>query len=270
MAAQGVSDPRLLAAMRRVPRHLFVPPELERLAYSDRPLPIPGGQTISQPYIVAFMTEAANISPSERCLEIGTGSGYQAAVLAELCAETYSIEYLPEVAAFGRANLDRAGYLERVELRVGDGYGGWPERAPFDVILVTAAPDEVPQPLPSFAPKLVGRQNATHPNAPGPENADGPLMQLRVIRAAEPARKEPGRRFVWRLSSAHARSEGDPATLLTRHVGGSHGFASGARGTSAQSAPVQSMSTFRAPARQASRGQACPRSRSANSRTWTE
>jgi protein-L-isoaspartate(D-aspartate) O-methyltransferase len=147
IAAQGVSDARVLAALRRVPRHLFVPPELEQLAYSDGPLPIPGGQTISQPYIVAFMTEAADISPSARCLEIGTGSGYQAAVLAELCGQTHSIEYLPEVAAFGRANLDRAGYLGRVELRVGDGYGGWPERAPFDVIIVTAAPEEVPKPL---------------------------------------------------------------------------------------------------------------------------
>jgi protein-L-isoaspartate(D-aspartate) O-methyltransferase len=147
IAAQGVSDARVLAAMRRVPRHLFVPPELERVAYSDGPLPIPGGQTISQPYIVAFMTEAAEISPADRCLEVGTGSGYQAAVLAELCAETYSIEYLPEVAAFGRANLDRTGYLGRVQLRVGDGYGGWPERAPFDVIIVTAAPGKVPEPL---------------------------------------------------------------------------------------------------------------------------
>ena len=147
IAAQGVSDARVLAAFRRVPRHLFVPPELERLAYSDRPLPIPGGQTISQPYIVAFMTDAADISPSDRCLEIGTGSGYQAAILAELCAQTHSIEYLPEVAAFGRSNLERAGYLGRVELRVGDGYGGWPERAPFDVIIVTAAPAEVPEPL---------------------------------------------------------------------------------------------------------------------------
>lgn len=147
IAAEGVRDARVLDAMRRVPRHLFVPPALEHAAYSDGPLPIPGGQTISQPYIVAFMTEAADISSSERCLEIGTGSGYQAAVLSELCAETFSIEYLPEVAAFGRRNLERAGYGERVALRVGDGYRGWPERAPFDVILVTAAPPEVPEPL---------------------------------------------------------------------------------------------------------------------------
>jgi len=147
IAAQGVRDPRVLAALRRVPRHRFVLPEVEQLAYAARPLPIPGGQTISQPYIVAFMSEAAEVSPSERCLEIGTGSGYQAAVLAELCSETYSIEYLPEVAAFGRRNLENAGYAERVALRVGDGYGGWPERAPFDAIIVTAAPEAVPQPL---------------------------------------------------------------------------------------------------------------------------
>jgi protein-L-isoaspartate(D-aspartate) O-methyltransferase len=147
IAAEGVSDSRTLAAMRRVPRHRFVAPGFEARAYEDRPLPIPGGQTISQPYIVAFMTEAADIAPGERCLEIGTGSGYQAAVLAELCGATYSIEYLPEVAAFGRKNLQASGYATRVELRVGDGYGGWPEHAPFDAILVTAAPEKVPAPL---------------------------------------------------------------------------------------------------------------------------
>ena len=121
LVEDGVRDPRVLDAMRKVPRHLFVPPGLEREAYADGPLPIPGGQTISQPYIVAFMTEAADLSSTERCLEIGTGSGYQAAVLSELCAETFSIEYLPEVAAFGRRNLERAGYADRVGLRVGDG-----------------------------------------------------------------------------------------------------------------------------------------------------
>jgi protein-L-isoaspartate(D-aspartate) O-methyltransferase len=145
--SEGVRDPRVLDAMRRVPRHRFVASGFEERAYHDRPLPIPGGQTISQPYIVAFMTEAADIAPGERCLEIGTGSGYQAAVLAEVCGLTYSIEYLPEVAAFGRKNLEASGYLARVVLRVGDGYGGWPEHAPFDAILVTAAPEKVPQPL---------------------------------------------------------------------------------------------------------------------------
>lgn len=148
LVKRGISDSEVLAAMRRVPRHRFVPKALERAAYEDGPLPIVGGQTISQPYIVAFMSEAAQAGKADRCLEVGTGSGYQAAVLAELCAETYSIEYLPEVAEFGRHNLESLGYLERaVHLRIGDGYAGWPERAPFQAILVTAAPERVPAPL---------------------------------------------------------------------------------------------------------------------------
>ena len=148
LVARGIRDARVLAAMRRVPRHRFVPEDVARAAYMDGPLPIVGGQTISQPYIVAFMSEAAGVAPGERCHEIGTGSGYQAAVLAELCRETYSIEYLPDVAAFGRRNLEALGYLERsLWLRVGDGYAGWPEKAPFDAILVTAAPEKVPEPL---------------------------------------------------------------------------------------------------------------------------
>ena len=145
IAKRGVKEPRVLAAMRRVPRHLFVPPSAEGAAYGDRPLPIGWGQTISQPYIVAAMTEAVAPEPGERCLEIGTGSGYQAAVLAELCGRVYSIEYHPELAAFAAENLETVGY--RVELRTGDGYAGWPEAQPFDVIVVTAAPERVPQPL---------------------------------------------------------------------------------------------------------------------------
>jgi protein-L-isoaspartate(D-aspartate) O-methyltransferase len=133
--------------MREVPRHLFVSEKLQSMAYQDRPLPIGGGQTISQPLIVALMSHAADIQEHERCLEIGTGSGYQAAVLALLCREVSSIEYLPDVAALGRKNLERAGYAERVRLRVGDGYLGWPDAAPFDAILVTAAPEVVPKPL---------------------------------------------------------------------------------------------------------------------------
>lgn len=148
MESRDIGEPRVLQAMRTVPRHRFVEENLRHLAYVDGPLRIPGGQTISQPYIVAFMSAAAEISPSARCLEIGTGSGYQAAVLVELCRETYSIEYLPEVAAFGRENLQALGYLDRpLSLRIGDGYRGWPDRAPFDAILVTAAPERVPSPL---------------------------------------------------------------------------------------------------------------------------
>jgi protein-L-isoaspartate(D-aspartate) O-methyltransferase len=144
----GINNPRVVAAMRAVPRHRFVPESVRDAAYENRPLPIGHGQTISQPYIVAAMTQAAAPEPTHKCLEIGTGSGYQAAVLAELCKKVYSIEYLEDVAEFGRNNLRTAGYPEaRVALRVGDGYKGWPEAAPFEVILVTAAPDHVPKPL---------------------------------------------------------------------------------------------------------------------------
>jgi len=143
-----VHDPRVLAALRRVPRHRFVPAPLSDRAYEDRPLPIGHDQTISQPTVVAVMTAAVAPASTDRCLEIGTGSGYQAAVLAELCARVYSIEYLAPLARFAEENLRGAGYLEdRVMLRTGDGYRGWPEAAPFHVIVVTAAPESVPKPL---------------------------------------------------------------------------------------------------------------------------
>jgi protein-L-isoaspartate(D-aspartate) O-methyltransferase len=144
--ARGVRDARVLAAMRRVPRHELVPENERALAYEDRPLPIGRGQTISQPYVVAAMTAALALDGSERVLEIGTGSGYQAAVLAELCREVYTIELEPELAQRARADLARLGYAN-VEVRQGDGFRGWPEHAPFDAVIVTAAPEQVPPPL---------------------------------------------------------------------------------------------------------------------------
>jgi protein-L-isoaspartate(D-aspartate) O-methyltransferase len=144
--ARGVRDPRVLEAMRSVPRHLFVPAAERERAYEDGPLPIGSGQTISQPFIVAFMTEAARIGPGDRVLEIGTGSGYQAAVLAAVGADVYSIEILPELAERARRDLAAAGY-SGVRVRTGDGAAGWPEAAPFDAILVTAAPPDLPEGL---------------------------------------------------------------------------------------------------------------------------
>lgn len=144
--ARGVRDPRVLAAMRRVPRHRFVPDDEAEYAYEDRPLPIGSGQTISQPYIVAAMTEAAQIRPGDNVLEIGTGSGYQAAVLAELGAHVHSIEIVPELAARARKALAGEGYGQVVVIE-GNGWLGLPEKAPFDRILVTAAPDRMPEAL---------------------------------------------------------------------------------------------------------------------------
>jgi protein-L-isoaspartate(D-aspartate) O-methyltransferase len=143
---RGIRDEAVLAAMSRVPRHLFVPPALRDRAHDDSPLPIGQGQTISQPYIVAYMTEALELSPDHTVLEIGTGSGYQAAVLAELVRHVYSIEIVPELAEGARAALYAAGY-RNVTVRTGNGYLGWPEHAPFARIIVTAAPDAVPPAL---------------------------------------------------------------------------------------------------------------------------
>jgi protein-L-isoaspartate(D-aspartate) O-methyltransferase len=144
--ARGIENPRVLAAMGRVPRHEFVPALLRGLAYSDRPLPIGHDQTISQPYIVAFMTDALKPAPADKVLEIGTGSGYQAAVLAELVTKVYTIEIVPALGERARADLARLKY-DNVHVRVGDGYEGWPEHAPFDAIIVTCSPEQVPQPL---------------------------------------------------------------------------------------------------------------------------
>jgi protein-L-isoaspartate(D-aspartate) O-methyltransferase len=146
IAGRGVKNAAVLAAMRRVPRHKFMPEAVRRFAYDDRPVPIGMGQTISQPYIVALMTELAAVGRGSRVLEIGTGSGYQAAVLAELGADVYSIEILAPLRERAVEILVQLGYAQ-VKTRVGDGYLGWPEAAPFDAIIVTAAPARVPEPL---------------------------------------------------------------------------------------------------------------------------
>jgi protein-L-isoaspartate(D-aspartate) O-methyltransferase len=146
LTPRGLKDARVLAAMSKVPREEFVPAESRAASYEDGPLPIGGGQTISQPYIVAFMTEQLQPKPGDRVLEIGTGSGYQAAILAELVKEVYSVEIVEPLAKNAEAALARLGY-KNVHLKVGDGYKGWPEEAPFDAIIVTCAPDKVPQPL---------------------------------------------------------------------------------------------------------------------------
>lgn len=146
LRAEGIRSEAVLQAMARVPRHLFVPPELRNRAYDDTPLPIGLGQTISQPFIVAYMTEALQLTREHTVLEIGTGSGYQAAVLAELAREVYSIEIVPELADRARKTLAEAGY-RNVNVRTGNGYLGWPEQAPFPRIVVTAAPDQLPPAL---------------------------------------------------------------------------------------------------------------------------
>jgi len=143
---RGIRDERVLEAMREVQRHAFVPADAADQAYADQPLPIGHGQTISQPYIVALMTELAEPAPEDRGLDVGTGSGYQAAVLAELVSEVYSIEIVPELGKQAKGRLSELGY-DNVTVRIGDGYAGWPEKAPFDVIILAASPEEVPQPL---------------------------------------------------------------------------------------------------------------------------
>ncbi|HXW08528.1 MAG TPA: protein-L-isoaspartate(D-aspartate) O-methyltransferase [Vicinamibacterales bacterium] len=146
LKARDITDSRVLEAMSRVPRHLFVPESSRSMAYGDYPLPIGHDQTISQPYIVAFMTQALKLEPGHRVLEIGTGSGYQAAVLAELAREVYTIEILAPLAETARTTLAGLGY-SNVHVRTGDGYQGWPEHAPYDRVMVTAAPEQVPQAL---------------------------------------------------------------------------------------------------------------------------
>src|SRR3989338_6226676 len=144
--SRGVSDSGVLKAMREVPRHEFVLEKHKEDAYNDHPLPIGSGQTISQPYIVAYMTQALELKPGDKVLEIGTGSGYQAAVLSRLAGKVFSVEILCDLERGARKTLDRLGYSS-VHTRCADGYKGWPEEAPFDAIMVTAAPERVPQPL---------------------------------------------------------------------------------------------------------------------------
>ncbi len=146
IVARGIRDERVIEAMRRVPRHLFVPEDRRHLAYEDRPLPIGEGQTISQPYIVAYMTAALQLKGDEKVLEIGTGSGYQTAILSLLARWVYSIERYASLAERARRRLAELGY-RNVSIRVGDGSAGWPEEAPFDAILMTAAPPTIPLPL---------------------------------------------------------------------------------------------------------------------------
>jgi len=144
--ARGIEDPGVIAAMRKVPRHLFVPESNRAFSYGDHPLPIGEGQTISQPYVVAFMTEALDLRPEARVLEIGTGSGYQAAILAELVKEVCTIELIEKLGKRATKTLDILGY-RNIHVKIGDGYKGWPEKAPFDAVIVTCAPEEVPKTL---------------------------------------------------------------------------------------------------------------------------
>jgi protein-L-isoaspartate(D-aspartate) O-methyltransferase len=146
VAAGYVSNPDVIRAMREVPRHEFVPPGKAAQAYADHPLPIGHGQTISQPSLVAWMTQAIDPQPCDRILEIGSGSGYQAAILSRLAGEVYSVEIIPALAETARENLRRAG-CHNVHIREGDGYFGWPEAAPFDAVIVTCGPEEIPPPL---------------------------------------------------------------------------------------------------------------------------
>lgn len=176
--ARGIVDARVLAAMARVPRHMFVPPASQAAAYGDHPLAIAGGQTISQPYIVGYMTELLALEPSHRVLEIGTGSAYQTAVLAEIAREVFTIEVVPELAAAARVRLAEMGYTN-VRMREGSGWAGWPEAAPFDRVLVTAAPDALP---PALKAQLTPGGMLV---APVEVNGAGDQRIVRIVRTAD-------------------------------------------------------------------------------------
>jgi protein-L-isoaspartate(D-aspartate) O-methyltransferase len=173
LVARDIKDPRVLDAMRELPRHEFVPETVRKQAYDDRPLSIGHGQTISQPYIVAFMTEQLGLQPADRVLEVGTGSGYQAAVLARLADEIFSIEIVEPLAQRAAAVLQSLA-IKNVTVKAGDGYAGWPEHAPFDAIIVTCAPDHVPEPLVAQL-KENGRMII-------PVGANGGIQELYVLR----------------------------------------------------------------------------------------
>ncbi|MBD3332020.1 protein-L-isoaspartate(D-aspartate) O-methyltransferase [candidate division GN15 bacterium] len=147
LMSRDIEEQAVIDAMAAVPRHRFVPEDVRDMAYSDHPLPIGHDQTISQPYIVALMTELAQVDSSEKVLEVGTGSGYQAAVLAELCDSVFTMEIVEPLGRRADSALNALGYGDRVHVRIGDGYKGWPEQAPFDAIVVTAAPEKAPPPL---------------------------------------------------------------------------------------------------------------------------
>jgi protein-L-isoaspartate(D-aspartate) O-methyltransferase len=202
IAARGVKDSRVLDVMRQVPRHRFVPPGQAAQAYDDHPLPIGSGQTISQPYVVAFMTEQLRLTGVEKVLEIGTGSGYQTAVLSRLARKVLSIEIRPELAEEARTRLETFG-AKNVEIRAADGFYGWPEEAPFDGILVTAAPERVPEPL---LAQLAPGGRMVIP-------VGGFYQELKVIeRTAEGLRERSvlGVRFVPFVGEAERHRDGEP------------------------------------------------------------
>ncbi|MEX2579432.1 MAG: protein-L-isoaspartate(D-aspartate) O-methyltransferase [Verrucomicrobiales bacterium] len=176
LEGRDIDDPKVLEAMKKVPRHEFMPENLRARAYTDRPLPIGHGQTISQPYVVAFMTQQLDPEPTDRVLEIGTGSGYQAAVLAELVEHVYTIEIVEPLADSAEKTLEQLDY-ENVTVKAGDGYQGWPEHAPFDAVIVTAAPDHIPQPLIDQL-KEGGRMII-------PVGKEGGIQQLRLLTKKE-------------------------------------------------------------------------------------